>query len=170
MSILLIFLVILSKLPSENFLKLKPIQEDLNRSLAFSWIERYLLKDALPLKQLTNTFNILKDPSRSQALASTKEYQTIINDEKIQNILSDETLRQQIKDADVGKLLTNPKIQSILKDPELVGKFLNLEKILWKEKIEEGNEPNVYEMTSKKKITKSAGEPAAVKVYEWKKN
>ena len=151
MSILFVFLVILAKLPSENFLKLKSIQDDLNRSLAFSWIERYLVKDVVPLKQFTDTFKILKDPSRSQALAGTKEYQTIINDEKIQNILSDETLRQQIKDADVGKLLTNPKIQSILKDPELVGKFLNLEKTF-------------------KKFSESDGEPTSVKVYEWKKN
>jgi len=141
-SILFVLLVFIARLPSINLLQFKRIQDDINHSLTFSWLDQYVLKDIPSLKQFSNTLTILKDPAHAKALASTKEYQTLINDEKIQNILSDETLRQQIQNGDIGKLLTNPKIQIILKDPELLEKFGNLEKVLMKQKNENEIRPH----------------------------
>ena len=180
-SILFVFLILLTKLPSTNFLKLKDIQNDIAHSFIFSRLNNGVSKEIPSVHQFNHALNVLKDPSHSEKITSTKEYQALINDEDIQNILADETLKQQIHDGNVGKLITNPKIQMIFQSPQLLQKFANFEKLLWKENMETANNekspmPKVYDIGEQKRKSKTASRKLSaagakenggtVKVYE----
>ncbi len=106
-----------------------PIQNNVKNSQSYALISRWT-KNKIPAAgiDLNKLAAILKNPDHLKALRSTPEFQEIIADNKFRNLFSDQKILQAIKEKNFHELLSQPKIKAFFQDPELIKKFLALQK------------------------------------------
>lgn len=123
--IALILLLLLTFFP-EDIPHLQDIQKNINRSIAYSLMNQYIVSKVPPLKKTFNALSIFKDPRRMQQLSSSEDFQEFLHEEKIQAIASDEEIAEHIKNKNIAGLIANPKIRALMQDEQLMEKMFDL--------------------------------------------
>lgn len=133
--IALILLIIgIAPIKNEKFQK---VQNNILNSQTYNYLRKFTgNKIPTTTNDIKEVTSILQDPKKLEELRQSKEFKQLVDDEKLQTLLNDPETIRQIEEKDFGKLFSNPAIQEIMKDKELLKKFLEVNKKLFKQNLE----------------------------------
>ncbi|HPB68094.1 MAG TPA: CvpA family protein [Candidatus Omnitrophota bacterium] len=116
-----------------NALNLGTIKNDINGSVSFSILNRFVLNRIPQTKKIKQAFRVLENPKKLQTLSMDPEYKALLSDPKVKDITEDQEIQKLINKQDYLKLLSHPKIKSLMKDDTLLEKIARLSESLTRE-------------------------------------
>ncbi len=139
-SILFGILFLITLIPF-NALNLGTIKNDINGSVSFSLLNRFVLSRIPQTKKIKQAFRVLENPKKLQTLSTNPEYKALLSDPKVKDITEDQEIQELINKQDYIKLLSHPKIKSLIKDDKLLEKLTRLSESLTREPPDEKPAP-----------------------------
>jgi len=123
----LFLLLVLTFVPLNAF-GLDKARGNMKNSVSYKFTQHFAYNNIKPVREITATLAILKDPTFMAELSKTHEYEAFFRSEKIQNFVNDKQIIKHIQDNNIFGLVTNPKLLDIINDDKLMKRFTKLTK------------------------------------------
>lgn len=135
-SLFILTLILITIIPSGNFVKLKSVQDNIVGSKTYIVIAKAFKKFAPNEKvKIESITNLISHPDQLKKLESTKQYQDLAEDKTFQEIFQDEEFLELAKEQNIPKLLAHPNMKLILQDKNLVQKLMAFQKQMIEESL-----------------------------------
>ncbi len=132
-SFVIIALLIIPLIPSEDGGLLENIQENITASKTYTFTDHWTHEWASSQFDAKKIFEVLKDPSSMEHIKESSQYQNLIKDERITALLEDEKIKKNIETYHYLELLNNPKVHAVLNDKNLIKNLFALNRKIIRE-------------------------------------